>query len=347
MTESIKIDRNCSNCGKCGHTFKQCKYPISSYGIVNVNIGDKNLHKHLKKTFSRENEIKYYIVSKRYTDIKYLFSDKINFQDTKNIKLGIPGATFTDKTKLERFLRYKDKIMFQMVSRKHSLGFSDFMRGKYDVFNSITIIHLFKQMYPKEIEMIKNNTYDNLLYDFLNIRKQTKEEFLIKVYEGRYSSDYCDAKVKYDMLISSDEIPLKLDFFVNTIEPLWTIPEWGFPKGRRNIKSETDLTCACREFEEETGYQQSDYHILNKIEPFEEYLTGTNGVPYRHVYYVSVDNVDTQIARNYDTFEIGEIKWFTFQEAINVIRPYHVSKKQILTNIYLFILNSLINNVNI
>lgn len=348
MTESIKRVSQCSNCGKKGHGFRQCKYPPSSYGIVNVNVLDTSnqpIKVFLKQSFSQSCDAKFQVVSRKYPDVKYLFTNKINCQAVKNSKVGISGSTFADKAKLDRFLYYRDKIMFMMVSRKFSLGFTEFMRGKYDVYNIKTVIHLFRQMYPSEIKLLEENDYDELLYLFLNIHKQTKAEFLSRVYEGAYSTEYCDAKVKYELLTTSRLVPLSLNFYIKYIKPRFTIPEWGFPKGRRNSKNESDLTCACREFEEETGYESGEYHILNKIEPFEEYMTGTNGVDYRHVYYVAVDNTDGSIHRKYDTFEIGEIKWFTFPEAIKAIRPYHTSKKQILTNVYLFILNSLINNV--
>ena len=41
-------------------------------------------------------------------------------------------------------------------------------------------------------------------------------------------------------------------------------PEWGFPKGRRNLK-ERDRECAVREFSEETGLTAEDYIIQEKI----------------------------------------------------------------------------------
>ena len=28
----------CNNCGKYWHTYKYCKLPITSYGIININI---------------------------------------------------------------------------------------------------------------------------------------------------------------------------------------------------------------------------------------------------------------------------------------------------------------------
>jgi hypothetical protein len=58
----------CNNCGKNGHAFHQCKYPITSIGII---------------PFKKDNN-----------DIKYL-----------------------------------------MIRRKDTLGYVDFMRGKYPLYN--------------------------------------------------------------------------------------------------------------------------------------------------------------------------------------------------------------------
>ena len=149
---------------------------------------------------------------------------------------------------------------------------------------------------------------------------------------------------------SEDEennIPWNLNFYTKYIKPRWKKPEWGFPKGRRDKKAEENLSCACREFEEETGYKKNDYIVLNKIEPIEEKLTGTNGINYKHIYYLAINsNENFQDFGNYDEYEIGDIKWFTYEEAICYIRPYHIDKKKILTRVYLFLLNYLIHNSN-
>jgi 8-oxo-dGTP pyrophosphatase MutT (NUDIX family) len=148
---------------------------------------------------------------------------------------------------------------------------------------------------------------------------------------------------------SEYNIPFDLKFYSNTIKPIYNDVEWGFPKGRRDKKNEENIKCACREFEEETGYVSTDYVILNKISPIEEKMTGTNGIKYKHIYYLAVNNRgDIDIPTNYDMHEIGDIKWFTYDEAFNSIREYHVDKRKILTSIYTFILNYLIHhNINI
>ena len=168
--------------------------------------------------------------------------------------------------------------------------------------------------------------------------------------KGKYATEYCDAKIKYQMLKNESnselyDIPWNLSFYVKNIKPKWVYNEWGFPKGRRDKRTEENISCARREFEEETGYQNQEYTVLNKVEPIEEILFGTNTVKYKHIYYLAIDDAKTDdYLKRYDTNEIGDIKWFTFEDAMAHIRPYHFDKKKILTKIYLFILNYLIHN---
>ncbi len=239
-----------------------------------------------------------------------------------------------------------------MVSRKYSLGFIEFLRGKYDCSDVKSIINLFEQMYESEIKMIGKYEYDDMLYHFLNRNGETKEAVLNRIYEGKYSNEYCQAKIKFESLRDplsdqNSDVPLSLAFYTKHIKSRWQGLEWGFPKGRRDKYLEENLSCACREFEEETGYEKDNYTILDKIEPLEELFIGTDGIEYKHIYYLSLNDRDKSIIfANYDEHEIGSIRWFTYSDAMNSIRPYHIEKKKVLTKIYLFLLNYLINHTN-
>jgi 8-oxo-dGTP pyrophosphatase MutT (NUDIX family) len=68
--------------------------------------------------------------------------------------------------------------------------------------------------------------------------------------------------------------------------PKYCETEYGFPKGRRNM-NESDLQCARREFEEETGVDASRLVMVPGVKPFEEVFTGSNHVRYRHVYFLA------------------------------------------------------------
>lgn len=342
----------CANCGRIGHEIRMCNEPITSFGIINIKIlDDVNESLLIKDKFSSNKNSVYKIFSRKYPDIKCCISDSVKLTDNNQnlYRLDNENIPYDDAEHIEKFCYYKNKILFMMVSRRFSLGFVEFIRGKYDVCDTNGIINLFEQMYDDEICMIKRNTYDTILYYFLNRKNESKDIVLNRIYEGKYANEYCEAKIKFDILRQprdeNSNVPWDLNFYTKHIKPRWKKPEWGFPKGRRDKRNEENVNCACREFEEETGYNSSGYVLLNKIEPIEETLTGTNGVNYKHIYYLAINKYEEDLAKmNYDSFEIGEIRWFTYEEAMTNIRPYHKEKKKILTRIYLFIMNYLVHN---
>jgi len=370
----------CINCGKRGHEFKSCMDPITSFGIIDIKILDDDSKSDLFRTkFSTKKNISYILTSYKYNNIQCNIADGIKIMNDNNYKIDNECIKCDNSINMRKFFYYKNKILFLMVSRKFSIGFVEFIRGKYQVHDSHTIIRLFEQMTVSEITFIHNSAcYDDILYYFLNNNNlMEKSDILNKVYRGKYANEYCESKIKFETLLNSDDqIPWNLHFYTKTVKPKWKNVEWGFPKGRRETNTEENLCCARREFEEETGMNNNDYQILDKVEPIDEYLVGTNNVSYKHVYYlgISSDNVyhshihtnnETTSKNNsnkpcskyegimpslsktdigsssYDTQEIGEVKWFTFDDAMNNIRPYHVGKKSVLTKIYMFIINYL------
>ena len=85
----------CSNCGKNGHSFSQCKHPITSIGIIAFRIK-------------------------------------------------------------------KSKIEYLMIRRKDTLGFVDFMRGKYPLNNKRHIMNIIDEMTMDEKEKILNMSFEDL-----------------------------------------------------------------------------------------------------------------------------------------------------------------------------------------
>ena len=94
--------------------------------------------------------------------------------------------------------------------------------------------------------------------------------------------------------------------------------EFGFPKGRK-CGGETDIACAVREFQEETGMDASCIHVYC-LKPQEEVFEGGNGVLYRHVYYLAriVDMrggpVATPRAGSLQAQEVSSVQWASFSE---------------------------------
>jgi 8-oxo-dGTP pyrophosphatase MutT (NUDIX family) len=100
------------------------------------------------------------------------------------------------------------------------------------------------------------------------------------------------------------------------------------------MRGETDLACAVREFTEETNIPREAYVLLNNI-ILEETFTGLNGVRYKHLYYVgllqSPELVNlTQKFTPMQRREISGIAWKTLAEALFLVRPHHVERRDML-----------------
>lgn len=309
-----KNNFTCNNCGQADHVFKSCTAPITSFGIILLHL-------------DIENSIKTKIIEKFTSD---------NF-DYNNENREISVETILD---LEIFSILKNAVKFLLIQRKHSVGFVEFVRGRYNVINVDGIIFLFKQMTPYEISKIKNESFDDL-WDYLWGPNRSKVT---------HFNDYSSSKAKFEKLKLDDPGYLNLQFYVTNISPDYKYAEWGFPKGRKNTINEESRNAAQREFTEETNYSIDDYVILNKINPIEESLIGTNGVNYKHVYYIAIaDNIDPSPHINDENLnqinEIGDINFFLYEDAMKVIRPYHTDKQKIITQLYMFMMNKLIGYV--
>ncbi len=264
----------CTNCGKNGHLYKQCKYPVMSLGVILFKITDNEL-----------------------------------------------------------------KIL--LVQRKHTLSYVEFIRGKYDLNSLIKLNNLLPKMTYNEIDNLKTKTFDELWLELWNIDNLAN-------LDNRYKKEYKYSKnnflvMKNGYLLNNKFI--SIENLTNNIKQYYKETEWGFPKGRRNYK-ENNLTCALREFSEETGYNKNDIILLDDI-PLKEKFKGTNGINYEHIYYLAISKTDTEPVLDKDNLEqvkeINDIKWLNFEDAYNSIRSYNIEKKNVLQQSFHIILNK-INN---
>jgi 8-oxo-dGTP pyrophosphatase MutT (NUDIX family) len=128
--------------------------------------------------------------------------------------------------------------------------------------------------------------------------------------------------------------------YLDNIDYIYSTTEWEIPKGRKNI-NEKNINCAIREFKEETSLDSSQYKIINAIDPIHDVFTGTNMKEYRHIFYTSVYNDTNMINYNMINYnnEIDMVSWCGWNELNNLFRPYNINKINILTRIFLFIVN--------
>jgi|TARA_B110000037_G_C17096292_1_gene496101 8-oxo-dGTP pyrophosphatase MutT (NUDIX family) len=210
-----------------------------------------------------------------------------------------------------------------MIRRKHSLGFVEFMRGKYPLYNYNYLLNIFNEMSVYEKEKIRNSSFDEL-WNYLwgeNVGIQ-------------YRGEEKTSREKYESLIIGIETKesYNLELLINNSEMAWIEPEWGFPKGRRNFQ-EKDLNCALREFEEETGYLKSNVKLVQNIIPYEEIFTGSNMKSYKHKYFLGFIDPSINTTNTFQETEVSEVKWLNYTECIEKIRPYNLEKINILNKV--------------
>ena len=129
---------------------------------------------------------------------------------------------------------------------------------------------------------------------------------------------------------TSSGIKYNLETLISSSTTKWETAEWGFPKGRRNHQ-EKDLDCGFREFEEETGYDKLILKQVHNVIPYEEIFIGSNIKSYKNKYYLSCMNRDTMQKNEYQKSEVKNMKWLSYKECMDIIRPYNVEKKHIIT----------------
>lgn len=261
-TYSNKYNAVCNNCLKYGHLFRNCKVPITSFGVVQFRI--------------------------------------------------------TNNTR-----------QYLMICRKHSLGYIDFLRGKYSVHDKHYIMNMIKQMSNQEKKQISEEPFETLwngLWQNNDINS--------------YKQELENSKTKFQYLKNK-----MIDIDGNNISELfslinesnefqkWDEPEWGFPKGRRNFL-EKDFQCALREMTEETGYTVNDMMNIKNILPFEEVFIGSNYKTYKHKYYLMYMEYENTLSKNnIDNYEVSSMEWKTYDECISLIRPYNTEKKRLISRI--------------
>ena len=226
------------------------------------------------------------------------------------------------------FRIYENKLQYLMIRRKDTLGYIDFMRGKYSVFNKDYIINMLKQMTVEEKSLLAIGDFDLLwkrIWGNHNISNQYKSEENIS--REKYNSLVQGIFYKNELFTLNDLIEESNKY------DSWEEAEWGFPKGRRNYQ-ESDFDCALREFAEETGYEIKHIKNIKNILPFEEIFTGSNYKSYKHKYYLTfMDSTNTLQTNNFEPTEVSKMEWKTFDECLLCIRHYNLEKKRILTNI--------------
>jgi 8-oxo-dGTP pyrophosphatase MutT (NUDIX family) len=208
-----------------------------------------------------------------------------------------------------------------LIRRRDTLGFIEIMRGKYELRDEAGIQSLIEQTTLGERARLCSLDFPELWRELWNGPASR-----------RYRTEYEQARAKFEVLRAGEGGRRSLAVYCAEARTAWIEPEWGFPKGRRS-SMETELACALRETWEEAGVRAADLHVLPG-EPLVEQFVGSNGVAYRHRYWlaeaieglaVGVDPANPDQQR-----EVSAVRWCGLEEAVGLIRPYNAEKRKIL-----------------
>jgi len=215
---------------------------------------------------------------------------------------------------------------YLMIRRKDSIGYVEFMRGKYNIYSKIYLINIISEMTIEEKHRILTSDFDTLW-------KQLWGDDINTQYRGEEKI----SREKFDLLkngIIINDMEYSIESLINESTSKWDETEWGFPKGRHN-NQEKDLLCALREFEEETGYSRTAINILQNVLPFEEIFTGSNYKSYKHKYFVAImeNNNEEDKKNSYQHTEVSKMEWKTYSDSLQLIRFYNLEKKNVLSRV--------------
>lgn len=320
------LPKYCGNCGSQYHNYNNCTQPLTSYGLIcfrpkkkkcqninndnyNNNIGNKNSNSGNSNSNSGNNN-----GGNNFKNINIDYNN--NFEILKD----------------NEFSKIDYEIL--LVQRKFTIGYIEFLRGKYQTTNFKYLNKIIDIMIDDEKKNILEKNDFDILRDELGMNKRNK----------LYINEYEESKKKFNYLKKN-----KLLEGLFKVNNNWKETEWGIPKGRRN-NYENNMECAIREFLEETGIKSNDLIVYKNVIPLEEIYTGINNMKYKHVYYFAtikndekyMDNLQVDIT-NYEQFsEIRKINWFNLKNSIEVIRSYYYSKINTIKKAF-----QIINNLGI
>jgi hypothetical protein len=200
---------------------------------------------------------------------------------------------------------HSNSYKFLLAESRDSYAFMEFIKDKLTDYAQ-TIPLMTDDERSRCLSSFKNNDFKSLWDDtFVNHKtKMYKSEF------KRCNNSFFENMKKYITVF-------------NAATHLRSNAQWTFFKGRKNF-SEDNLTCATREFEEESTISKDKIQILN-LDPFEEIYLGTDNKVYRSVYYLAFIETEPKIHYKYTPHnlrkkrvsdEVNSVMWCTFPTAV-------------------------------
>lgn len=302
----------CVNCGKHNHTLTMCTDPHNSYGLL-------CFYRNPEKP--RE-EPKLLMIRRKHT---------IPYMDFLRGKYDVNNLTY--------LINLFSRMTYGEI--QHVISICDFEKLR----NELGLNNIGSKQFKMEYETseLKFNYLLKLgiLHKIIICINKIFNADLIVTYNITPVINAKTVELEHSDIISS--INTELIQQSNNTCILYKEPEWGLPKGKREDR-ESDLQTAIREFCEETGLQPRNLHIYKNAIPLEEQYISMNNICYKHTYFIAeLINVDTEIINKLLTgyniscndseeqnTEISKIMLLNQENALNIVRPYHQSKRNII-----------------
>ena len=180
-----------------------------------------------------------------------------------------------------------------LVEKKCTYAFSDFVMGKYDRNNKVEMVDKFNKMTSQEKIIISSLEFEWMWYNMFMMKD--KSDFYCRSFGRFYKCFLTNPKWIKTLMSQSNKSSLLL---------------WEPPKGRKG-KTESSLTCAIREVQEETKIKPDLYQIIPNKKVKKQIIS--NNVRYIIIYYVAImkENftVRVNISDRNQSSEISEISW--------------------------------------
>lgn len=259
------------------------------------------------------------------------------------------------------YFRFNPEFEILMVQRKHTISFIDFIRGNYNPNYFNIMVDMFNTMTIEEKNMLLHESFETI-WQIIWTNKIFNQN----------SSDYKFASRKYNFIQNEFEYNgYKWNVETFILRSTKSIDlEWCIPKGRRN-KNENNISCAIREFYEETNIYLDhnkliqepnnainnfeskfhpifNYHTYQPITYNEEFISNNN-ICYRYTYFLyeskhhSSDFTNKlKIENKFQRVEISNIKWMNMDDLKEHLFPHDFKRYHLINKIK----NDIINKLN-
>lgn len=181
-----------------------------------------------------------------------------------------------------RFNIQLNRMEILMIKKRNSFAFMDFVLGNYKIHDLLHLKELFDNMNNPEKLDIASLNFSKIWYraflkspDDHRVRFNNNDIHLYNRYKKFFSK-----------LIENNERKI-LNLLSQSIgrDSMWEIP-----KGKKENGQESELSCAIREFEEETGIPAENFHILNNLDPI-SFTKNSHKFCYINKYYLAIEKI--------------------------------------------------------